>query len=86
MVNKHRTQVRVRDAATGTLIEAGSTWVTVTDAGLDIAVETLTIGRYEILLSSSPASRIEALTAVENDLAKRRHAKSREIPDTAAGQ
>ena len=85
MVNKHRTQVRVRDAATGALIEAGATWVTVTDGGRDIAVEKLSIGRYEILLASSPASRIEALTAVENDVAKRRHAKSREVPDAAAG-
>ena len=82
----HRVQVRVKDRATGALIAGQTAYLTVTDNGLNLAIETVGCGPYEITLVSTPRSRVDALIAVEDDVTRRRHAKAREIPDTAAGR
>ena len=84
--NGHRVQVRVKDRATGALIAGQTAYLTVTDNGLNLAIETVGCGPYEITLISTPRSRVDALIAVEDDVTRRRHAKAREIPDTAAGR
>ena len=82
----HRVQVRVKDRATGALIAGQTAYLTVTDNGLNLAIETVGCGPYEITLVSTPRSRIDALISVEDEVTGRRHAKSREIPDAAAGR
>lgn len=86
MKSGHRVQVRVKDRATGALIAGQTAYLTVTDNGLNLAIETVGCGPYEITLVSTPKSRVDALIAVEDDVTRRRHAKAREIPDAAAGR
>jgi hypothetical protein len=83
--NGHRVQVRVKDRATGALIAGQTAYLTVTDNGLNLAIETVGCGPYEITLVSTPRSRVDALIAVEDEVTRRRHANSRQIPDAAAG-
>ena len=86
MKRGHRVQVRVKDRATGALIAGQTAYLTVTDNGLNLAIETVGCGPYEITLVSTPKSRVDALISVEDDVTRRRHAKAREIPDAAAGR
>ena len=84
MRNGHRVQVRVKDRATGALIAGQTAYLTVTDNGHNIAIETVGCGQYEIQLVSTPRSRIDALIAVEDDVTAKRHAKARAVSDARA--
>ena len=84
MSKGHRVQVRVRDRATGALIAGQTAYLTITDNGNNIAIETVGCGPYEIQLVSTPRSRIDALISVEDDVTAKRHAKARTVFDTRA--